>query len=127
MSNLLRQNLDGPRRPLRLGAELEREMPGMIRDIATIPNDMILSVTGVTVSEDLSMAQVFFSVIGSDTSGESVERHLNKLRGKFRTAIAKRFVMRQHPEVRFNYDRTPAKAARIEELLKQARSGEEES
>ncbi len=127
MSNLLRQNLDGPRRPLRLGAELEREMPGMIRDIATIPNDMILSVTGVTVSEDLSMAQVFFSVIGSETSGESVERHLNKLRGKFRTAIAKRFVMRQHPEVRFNYDRTPAKAARIEELLKQARSGEEES
>ncbi|MBL0060431.1 MAG: 30S ribosome-binding factor RbfA [bacterium] len=127
MSNLLRQNMDGPRRPLRLGAELEREMPGMIRDIATIPNDMILSVTGVTVSDDLSMAQVFFSVIGSETSGESVERHLNKLRGKFRTAIAKRFVMRQHPEVRFNYDRTPAKAARIEELLKQARNEEEGS
>ena len=127
MSNLLRQNMDGPRRPLRLGAELEREMPGMIRDIATIPSDMILSVTGVTVSDDLSMAQVFFSVIGSETSGESVERHLNKLRGKFRTAIAKRFVMRQHPEVRFNYDRTPAKAARIEELLKQARNEEEGS
>jgi len=127
MSNLLRQNMDGPRRPLRLGAELEREMLGMIRDIATIPNDMILSVTGVTVSDDLSMAQVFFSVIGSETSGESVERHLNKLRGKFRTAIAKRFVMRQHPEVRFNYDRTPAKAARIEELLKQARNEEEGS
>ena len=119
--------MDGPRRPLRLGAELEREMLGMIRDIATIPNDMILSVTGVTVSDDLSMAQVFFSVIGSETSGESVERHLNKLRGKFRTAIAKRFVMRQHPEVRFNYDRTPAKAARIEELLKQARNEEEGS
>ncbi len=119
--------MDGPRRPLRLGAELEREMPGMIRDIATIPSDMILSVTGVTVSDDLSMAQVFFSVIGSETSGESVERHLNKLRGKFRTAIAKRFVMRQHPEVRFNYDRTPAKAARIEELLKQARNEEEGS
>ena len=127
MSNLLRQNMDGPRRPLRLGAELEREMPGMIRDIATIPGVMILSGTGVTVSDDLSMAQVFFSVIGSETSGESVERHLNKLRGKFRTAIAKRFVMRQHPEVRFNYDRTPAKAARIEELLKQARNEEEGS
>lgn len=127
MSNLLRQNTDGPRRPLRLGAELEREMPGMIRDIANIPNDMILSVTGVTVSDDLSLAQVYFSVIGGETTGESVERHLNKLKGKFRTAIAKRFVMRQHPTVRFKYDRTPAKAARIEELLKQARGGEQES
>lgn len=127
MSNLLRQNLDGPRRPLRLGAELEREMPGMIREIAEIPNDMLVSITGVTVTVDLSMAYVFFSVIGDSVTGESVERHLNKRKGKFRTAIAKRFIMRQHPGVRFHYDKTPANAARIEELLRQANNGDADS
>lgn len=124
MSNLLRQNSDGPRRPLRLGAELEREMPGMIREIVDVPTDMIVSVTGVSVTDDLSLAEVFFSVIGQSMTGVALERLLNKNRGKFRTAIAKRFVMRHHPDVKFKYDETPAKAARIEELLKQVRSGD---
>ncbi|NUO18237.1 30S ribosome-binding factor RbfA [bacterium] len=124
MSNLLRQNSDGPRRPLRLGAELEREMPGMIREIVDVPTDMIVSVTGVSVTDDLSLAEVFFSVIGQSMTGVALERLLNKNRGKFRTAIAKRFVMRHHPDVKFRYDETPAKAARIEELLKQVRSGD---
>lgn len=124
MSNLLRQNSDGPRRPLRLGAELEREMPGMIREIVDVPTDMIVSVTGVSVTDDLSLAEVFFSVIGQSMTGVALERLLNKNRGKFRTAIARRFVMRHHPDVKFRYDETPAKAARIEELLKQVRSGD---
>ncbi len=127
MSNLLRQNSDGKRRPLRLGAEIEREMPGMIREIAELPSNVMVTLTGVTVTDDLSMAYVYFSVIGEESAGEEIERQLNRLKGKFRTAIAKRFVMRKHPSVRFHYDRTPAKAARIEDLLKQARGGEEES
>lgn len=127
MSNLLRQNSDGPRRPLRLAAELEREMPGMIRDIIDDTRGVMISMTGVKVTDDLSMAYVYFSVIGKSASGKEIERLLNKNKGKFRTAIAKRFVMRKHPDVRFHYDETPAKAARIEELLKQTRGGEEPS
>jgi len=126
MSNLLRLNSNGPRRPLRIAAELEREMPGMIREIAQLDSNIILTVTAVKVSDDLSMAQVFFSILGPTDKFFETERLLNKLRGKFRTAIAKRFVMRQHPDVRFTYDEIPAKAARIEELLKQARGGETE-
>jgi len=127
MSNLLRTNSNGPRRPLRIAAELEREMPGMIRDIARFDNNVLLTVTAVKVSEDLSLAQVFFSVIGPAERALEYERDLNKLRGKFRTAIAKRFVMRQHPDVKFIYDEIPAKAARIEELLRQARGGGDEA
>ncbi|MCB1059541.1 MAG: 30S ribosome-binding factor RbfA [Calditrichaeota bacterium] len=127
MSNQLRQNSDGPRRPLRLAAELEREIPGMIRDIAIDMRSVLISVTGVTVTDDLSMAHVYFSIIGESASGIEIEHELNKHKGKFRTAIAKRFVMRQHPDVRFHFDETPAKAARIEELLKQVRGGEDQS
>jgi ribosome-binding factor A len=127
MSNQLRQNSDGPRRPLRLAAELEREMPGMIREIIDDTRGVMISLTGVKVTDDLSMAYIYFSVIGEAASGKEIERILNKNRGKFRTAIAKRFVMRQHPDVKFHYDETPAKAARIEELLKQVRGGEQQS
>ncbi|MBK6767021.1 MAG: 30S ribosome-binding factor RbfA [bacterium] len=126
MSNRLRLNNDGKRRPLRLGAEFERVMPDLIRDLTDLPSTVLVTVTGVTVSPDLSLAQVFFSVIGESMSGADIEDELNRLRGKFRTEIAQRFVMRQHPEIKFHYDETPERAARIEALLREAR-GESEA
>ncbi len=125
MSNQLRPDSGGPRRPLRLGAEIERMMPDWIRDIASFPPTVLISVTGVEVSEDLSLAQVFISAYGEKADGAAIVAELNRLRGRFRTEIAKRFVMRHHPEVKFRYDETPARAARIEELLKKARGDSE--
>jgi len=126
MSNRLKLNNDGKRRPLRLGAEFERVMPELIRDLTDFSPSVMITVTGVTVSPDLSLAQVFFSVIGANADGKAIEDELNRLRGKFRSEIAQRFVMRQHPEIKFHHDETPARAARIEALLKEAR-GESET
>lgn len=127
MSNALRGSTSGGRRPLRIAAELEREMPELIRIIAELPRDTFLTVTSVEVTSDLSLAKVFFSLIGAqEGNGVEIERKLNEKRGEFRKAISQRLIMRQHPEIRFSYDDTPRKAARIEELLKQVRPGDED-
>ncbi|MCB9357270.1 MAG: 30S ribosome-binding factor RbfA [Calditrichaeota bacterium] len=119
MSNQFRSQ-GGARRPLRLSAELERLMPDLIRDLMSFPSSVLVTVTGVDVSEDLSLAQVYVSAFGENANSERIVSELNASRGKFRTEVAKRFVMRQHPEIKFRYDDTPARAARIEELLKKA-------
>lgn len=69
------------------------------------------------------MRKVFFSVFGEHEAetAEQIAQILNSRRGVVRHEIAQRLVMRQHPEFRFIYDATPAKAARIEALLKQVR------
>ncbi len=115
----------GNKRPLRIAAEILRDMPGILRAHVELPGNVVLSVTDVEVSDDLSYAKVFFSVYGEHEkqTAQHIEQLLNAKKGVVRHEIAQRLVMRQHPEIRFIYDDTPARAARIEELLKQVREG----
>lgn len=111
------------RRPLRVAAEILRELPEILRALDDLPKDVLISVSDVEVSEDLSFAKVFFTVLGEADSRHitDIARALNAHKGTVRHEIAQRMPMRQHPEFRFVYDPTPLRAARIEELLKQVR------
>jgi len=113
----------GQKRPLRVAAEILREMPGILRAQVNLPDGVVVSITDVEVSDDLSYAKIFFSVYGEHEKAAAlrIEQLLNAKKGVVRHEIAQRMVMRQHPEIRFIYDETPARAARIEELLKQVR------
>lgn len=113
------------KRPLRVGAEILRDLPGLIRAHVELPLGAIVSVTDVEVSDDLSHAKVYFSVLGEheERLGRQVEQALNARKGVIRHELAQRLIMRQHPDLRFHYDSTPARAARIEELLRQLREG----
>jgi ribosome-binding factor A len=123
MSRLHLQDPGKNKRPLRIAAEILRDLPGILRKFIELPEGVIVSLTDVEVSDDLSFAKIFFSVIGDheDQQGPVVEKILNARKGVVRHEIAQRIVMRQHPDLRFIYDSTPAQAARIEELLKQVR------
>jgi ribosome-binding factor A len=113
-----------PRRPLRIASEIMRIMPDLIRRLVKLPEGIMVSIVGVEVTKDLSHATVFFSVIGNDeeSRGQNAEKLLNAKRGAVRKEIAGRLVMRQHPEIRFQLDRTAANAARIEQLLNQIKN-----
>lgn len=108
-------------RPLRIAAEIRRDLPDLIRKHVSIPDGLLVSVTDVEVSPDLGLAKVYFSVLGKHerAAAKDLERKLNNKRGVLRTEIAQRLVMRQHPELKFVFDETPARAARIESLLNQ--------
>ncbi|MBI5059250.1 30S ribosome-binding factor RbfA [candidate division KSB1 bacterium] len=116
-------------RPKRVAAEIQRDLPGLIRRLVTIPEGLLVSITDVQLSADLSHAKVFFSVIGGaneELTGALVGRLLSARRGAMRSEIARLLVMRQHPELHFHWDPVPARAARIETLLKQVRDEREE-
>jgi len=109
------------KRPKRVAAEILRDLPEILRKCVDLPTDVMVSVTGVEVTGDLSFARIFFSVIGDHEAriATALERLLNSKKGIVRHELAQRLVMRQHPDLRFVYDSTPARAARIEELFKQ--------
>jgi ribosome-binding factor A len=111
------------KRPQRVAAEILRDLPGILRAHVELPQYAMVSITDVEVSDDLSFASVYFSVIGEHEAelAHRVEQELNAKKGVVRHELAQRLVMRQHPDIRFHHDATPARAARIEELLRQVR------
>jgi ribosome-binding factor A len=109
-------------RPKRIAAELQRELPELIRRHVQFPDGVLVSITGVELSPDLSHAKIFFSLYAGNHEAElavKVRAALQHKRGVLRSEIAKILVMRQHPDLHFFYDETPAKAAHIESLFKQ--------
>jgi ribosome-binding factor A len=123
MSNLKPNHSPIGRRPLRIGAEILRDLPGIIRSNISLPDDLMITILDVEVTDDLSHAKVYFSIFGEHEEARALrtQKLLNDNRALVRHEIAQRLVMRQHPDIKFIYDNTPAHAAHIEALLKQVR------
>jgi len=62
------------------------------------------SVTRVEVSPDLRNADVFLSVMGSESESRTTLRGMNSARGMIQTRLAKQVKMRQCPLLRFELD-----------------------
>jgi len=81
------------------------------------PRIGFVTVTGVKVTDDLSIATVYFSVIGSEKEKSDSEKGLNSAKGFIRKEIAASLRMRRVPEILFKYDNSFEYGQRIEGIL----------
>lgn len=77
----------------------------------------LITITEVEVTEEMENANVFFTTLNDDK--EKTKEMLNKYKGLFRTAVAKKIRMRKAPEICFHYDGSVEYGSRIDELLNQ--------
>lgn len=97
----------------------------LLKDIAD-PRLKLISITAVEVSRDLSYATVFISSLGDDASILDAFKALEKAAGFLRRAVAKASDLRVVPQLRFKHDASTAYAAKMSELIDQARSRDSE-
>lgn len=99
-------------------AEVVREVkdPGL--------GDALISITGVKVTSDLSVARVGVSVLGGEQ--EQVMAALGRASGFLRREINARVRLRKVPELRFELDQSMEQGARVLALLKEAGLSSEE-
>jgi len=83
------------------------------------PRIGFVTITGVKVTDDLHLATVYFSVIGSDEEKKATEAGLNSARGDIRKELGKSLRMRYVPDIVFRYDESVEYGSRIESLLKE--------
>jgi ribosome-binding factor A len=76
-------------------------------------------VTGVDVDRELAYATIYVSTMDSEQQMEEVMHALEGAKGFLRTQLASRIRLRSFPQLRFRYDATHERVARIEELLAQ--------
>ncbi len=89
------------------------------------PRIGFVTITGVKVTDDLHLATVYFTVIGSDAEKKSTEQGLNSARGFIRKEMGKTLRMRYVPDLLFRYDASVEYGARIETILKEISTTDE--
>ena len=89
------------------------------------PRIGFVTITGVELTTDLSIAKIFFTVIGDEKAKKESEAGLNSAKGFIRREIGKNLTIRHTPEIIFKYDQSLEYGSRIESLLKEIGSGHE--
>jgi len=111
-------------RSTRVAEQLQRELAGMIGRVLEDPRAGLVTVTAVQVSKDLSHARVFVSSIGGSLSHDELIAALQHASGFMRHEIGRAMKLRIQPELRFQYDETQERAARLEALIAKANAGD---
>ena len=83
------------------------------------PRIGFVTITGVELTDDLSLARIFFTVIGDDKAKKDTEAGLNSAKGFIRREVGKNLTIRHTPELLFKYDSSQDYASRIDSLLKE--------
>ena len=99
----------------RIESNIAREISRII--LEEIQNETIknVSITNVTVDEDLTFAKVYFMTRESNT--KCIEDELNKASSFIRKNLAHSLDMRSTPELRFVYDKSMDYTRKIESII----------
>ena len=109
-------------RSTRVAEQLQRELAGTIGKVIDSPRAGLVTVTAVEVSKDLSHARVYVSSLGGSMPHEELVAALQHASGFLRHELGKAVKLRIMPELRFHYDQTEERAARLEALIAKANS-----
>jgi len=109
-------------RDLRVGDFVRDEIASIIQKQMRDPRVGMVMVNEVSVSRDLSWADVYVTSMETQTDEERAELIgiLNRASGYFRTELAKRHKMRTTPKPRFHYDEAIERGPRLEALIDSA-------
>ncbi len=98
----------------RINELMKREISTVIMKEFEFPNCLV-TVSGVSITQDLREAKVFVSVMGGDA--ENVIQKLRKRRGMIQGQTAKRVVIRTTPVLDFRIDDSAQRGVHVVNLL----------
>jgi len=84
---------------------IQRELAILIQREVKDPRIGMVTVNEASVSRDLAFADIYFTVLPAENTGE-VEEILNQAGGFLRSELAKTLNTRTTPRLRFHYDAT---------------------
>ncbi|KAB7711301.1 30S ribosome-binding factor RbfA [Staphylococcus pseudintermedius] len=101
----------------RVGEQMKKELMDIINNKLKDPRVGFLTITGVQPTNDLSLAKVYLTVLGSDKERENTFKGLEKAKGFIKSEIGQRMRLRIVPDLQFEYDESIEYGNRIERLI----------
>ena len=81
------------------------------------PRTWMITLTGVTLSPDLSFADVRYTVYGGAAERSKAEHMLASAAGFIQRQVGRVLSMRRTPTLRFHYDESLEEARRVDQLI----------
>lgn len=115
------------RRVQRLNEQLKREISQLLRTQVQDPRIGEVTVTGVKVAPDLTLARVWVHLAGEEAQRATALEGLEAAAPFLRRQLGGLLRIRRIPELEFREDPTLERALRIEAILKEVRGPGEEA
>jgi ribosome-binding factor A len=96
---------------------IQKEISQMLMKTIKDPRIGFVTITKVTVSEDIRFAKVYFSVAGTLKERERSMKGLDSAKGYVRKELGRRIRLRYTPEIMFQFDPSIEYAIHMEELI----------
>jgi ribosome-binding factor A len=103
----------------RLNAHLHEALVALLERAVKDPRVDGVTITGIEVTQDLSWAKVYFSILGGEEERRVAARGLANVAGFLRRELGRRLHLRAAPELRFEFDASLEHGQRIETLLRE--------
>lgn len=113
-------------RSQRLGNQVLRTLNELLRFETKDPRLELVSLTLVNLSKDLSVAEVYFSLLDPSADPAAVKQGLDRANGFLRSRLGREIKIRHVPELRFIHDNSAAESQRISDLIGRALHNDEQ-
>jgi ribosome-binding factor A len=106
-------------RSQRVGEAIQKEISDLLLRGLKDPRIGFVTITTVDVSSDLSLARVYFTVMGDDEVRKNTEKGLKSAIPFLRRELGKRLRLRIVPDLTFSFDSSLEYGRRIESIIQQ--------
>ncbi len=117
-------------RPDRLGDQLREEISELLAREVHDPGIGFITLTRVTVTSDLMLARIHYTMIGDEAARKQTAKALRRVLPFLRRQVAGRMRLRRVPELEFRFDESVGYQDRVEQIIQDihaedaARAGE---
>ncbi|MEZ5418404.1 MAG: 30S ribosome-binding factor RbfA [Vicinamibacterales bacterium] len=101
----------------RVAEQVREEVSQILATEVADPGVGLVTVTRVKVTPDLSLARVYWTLLGDAAERKKTAKALQRASSFVRHLLAERLTLRRAPEVVFQFDEGLAAHARVEQIL----------
>src|SRR5687767_2019674 len=103
----------------RIQEQVREEVSQMLATEVRDPGVGLVTVTRAKVTADLSLARIYWTIIGDAAERKKTQKALERASGFVRHLLAERLSLRRVPEVKFTFDKSVAAKNRINQNIQE--------
>jgi ribosome-binding factor A len=109
----------------RIAEQIREEVSQILSTEVADPGIGLVTVTRVKVTPDLSLARVYWTLMGDQAERKKTQKALARATSYVRHLLSTRMSLRRSPEVVFTFDQAVTAQDRVEQILQELKQEED--